>query len=667
MLGRLYHCKDNTPHGYLNCAQHLDKLRRLSKRVRELTLEGFNQGRKLAVRMQRIDDLKRYVMLVAEGNVSRMHIVTSVALRQHCSPNKLVENMEKAARELYKPKSYSEAEFKQSYVLYRIGGYRVAEFAHRTRGLPSVRQTQRKIDAPAIRVSAGFPTVEEVSENFGTFFKARQIDVAQNSLTIKTLGAILMFDELAILKRLHWDPLDNCFKGICREHERELPTLEFNSMNEAKVLEEALLQDKVHIGSEATMGALSVISDDPSLYSAKVIMISPTCKCGESVSRHADLLDVVYKAASEGAKALRFSIYSLASDGDSRRRQALFKLTMTHELSPEDDLELYRHLARMDFFPLWCGRDSITSSFDFKHAQKRLRNTLLREAGVTIRGIHITKPIILNHLMCTPELMLSKSAAESLLNAADRQDVGLMYRLLRALYNLPPPSIEDSPIFAANRRILRLYGKLGMRLLRPYTDATMSLSQQLTDLSAASLVLFELYGVDKGSFIPVQLYSDLQHEIQNVFFTVAKTKRDNPDGKVHLVLCGTDTLETFFGIVRTMAGTDVNFDSYQLGNRTSGASQVTEILGLHPEWDPGSRRLRLGSLSDANEHDVSKFDQLTPRSWIADVSVRDVVPATCWKLGEREAMNDLIEAEIHPSFDQKRASGKPYSLFSPFG
>ena len=71
--------------------------------------------------------------------------------------------------------------------------------------------------------------------------------------------------------------------------------------------------------------------------------------------------------------------------------------------------------------------------------------------------------------------------------------------------------------------------------------------------------------------------------IKNVFFSVAKTQVDNPEGLFWIILLGTDGLEKIFRKVRTMVGNDTHADQPQLTNRIDGAVQCVNILENHPE------------------------------------------------------------------------------------
>lgn len=96
--------------------------------------------------------------------------------------------------------------------------------------------------------------------------------------------------------------------------------------------------------------------------------------------------------------------------------------------------------------------------------------------------------------------------------------------------------------------------------------------------------------------------------MKNAYFCVAKTKVSAPDSKFYLILLGTDRLESTFGLVRSMLGTDKNADIFQLSTRLSHAVECLNIFEKHPEWDRGPKRLKLTAVTDGNGDVVAKVD-----------------------------------------------------------
>lgn len=82
--------------------------------------------------------------------------------------------------------------------------------------------------------------------------------------------------------------------------------------------------------------------------------------------------------------------------------------------------------------------------------------------------------------------------------------------------------------------------------------------------------------------MPTQLYIDMMMMIKNVYFCVAKTKADDPEGNFWIILLGTDCLEVLYGILHTMVGNDANLDLLQLSLRLTGTTKSQQFLQSTP-------------------------------------------------------------------------------------
>lgn len=354
-------------------------------------------------------------------------------------------------------------------------------------------------------------------------------------------------------------------------------------------------------------------------------------------------------------------LYSLATDGDARRRRALISITLSS--TPTVGSKLHQRLKDLPLFNLRCGKNEETSDFDWKHNLKRLRNTDVRAKGFAINGTNITAATLKAHLITDG---MSEIAANSLLVPNDKQDVVLMMKLLHAVAQLTPPTPSMSPAFQETRRALRLIGRLYHSLLTVYTDINLSLHEQLVYLSTAAHLLLAIYHIDKGNFIPVQTFHDLQASIKNVYFCVAKAKDDNPNGKFYVILLGTDGLEKIFGKVRTMVGNDTNTDVLQLENRIYGAVTCVKILEIHPEWGGQERRLTVKPLFQESTEIRSTHDHVNPRAWRGDVFLRNVDVLECWNLGFHRAEEHLADARFPSPLRMMRESDG-FDILCPFG
>ncbi|KAF7420950.1 hypothetical protein PC9H_011469 [Pleurotus ostreatus] len=435
---------------------------------------------------------------------------------------------------------------------------------------------------------------------------------------------VLMFDELKLEERPQWEDATNMVPGVCREHGWKT-SLELCTEKEVDLLFEAIKAGDVHLATEATVGAIGVLSGEGRLYGARPVLVSGSCK-RETGLEHAQLIQHVIDAS----QATSLRTISIASDGESRRGEALVRLTFKHALKPTSPL--YPLLSQLPFFNLEVGDDDITADKDYKHVFKRLRNLLLREKGLTVHGVHIRPSVIRNQLQSNK---ISGGRINHLLNPADKQDVKLAFDLLREIWSLPPPPPGSSPSFYDTRKALCTLGQVFRHVMLPYICVDLSLSEQLTHLSAAAHLLLALVSENEGvtKLMPTQLYIDMMIMVKNVYFCVAKAKVDAPDSQFWITLLGTDRLETLFGILRTMIGNDANVDAYQLGSRLTGTAEVSTILAKHPEWDRAPRRLKLPVLSKDGFDIHSDVDHVNPASWRGNVRVRQVLLQTCWKLG----------------------------------
>ena len=398
-----------------------------------------------------------------------------------------------------------------------------------------------------------------------------------------------------------------------------------------------------------------MLSGETRLYSARPILISGSCK-RETGAEHASLINIGYLASDRS----KLRTISIASDGESRRGEALVRLTFKRQLNP--DSPIYDMLHVLPLMNMEVGNDDLTADKDYKHVFKRLRNLLLRDKGREVHGVHIKPSVIRSHLASND---LTPVRIEYLLNPNDRQDVKLAYDMLREVWSLPDASPNALPGFHQARKSFKILGSLFRYILNPYICIDLSLSEQLVHLSAAAHLLLALFSEDQAStnLMPTQLYVDIMIMIKNVYFCVAKTKVDDPDGNFWIILLGTDRLEVLYGILRTMVGNDANLDVLQLGLRLTGTTEVSTILAKYPQWDRAPRRLKLPALSKNGLTIHDSVDHINPASWRGNVKVSQVVLQTCWKLGRLQIEEEFpFVASI-----LQEATNASFDIFSPLG
>ena len=118
---------------------------------------------------------------------------------------------------------------------------------------------------------------------------------------------------------------------------------------------------------------------------------------------HAQLIRTVLQAGKKHQKAngITYRTVSIASDGESKRGDALVEITMRWLLLPVSPI--YTQLKPLIFLNLLVGEDDITADKDFKHIFKRQRNLMLRNKGFFIEGFCITPSILRGHTSFTTQ------------------------------------------------------------------------------------------------------------------------------------------------------------------------------------------------------------------------------------------------------------------------
>ncbi len=148
---------------------------------------------------------------------------------------------------------------------------------------------------------------------------------------------------------------------------------------------------------KATVAAVRILSSDPRMYTAWLIMFSGTCK-KEKSNEHAQLIKLVLSACDrqKSQHNVAYHTICIASDREAKRGDALVILTMTSDLS-EDSL-IYAQLQPLEFMNLLIGPDDLTADKDHKHIIKCQRNVFMRKKGISVLDFHITPSILCMHL-----------------------------------------------------------------------------------------------------------------------------------------------------------------------------------------------------------------------------------------------------------------------------
>ncbi|KAH7907202.1 hypothetical protein BJ138DRAFT_1104514 [Hygrophoropsis aurantiaca] len=609
---------ENSPHAFQPIDGLLKIIKRKTESIDTMRVTKMNAGRKLAGKLAVLADTKKFIIAGAQHGGVRLDALMRVCLKNQMGVRGMTRMLHKMVDGVYSPKGYTEEELARGILLLKLGGARVAEISHRSMGGPGVSTLRRHVVIKPLRASSSTPTIADIVHNIEASFD--ESDLTDKETPTNMTGYVLMLDEIKVEARPRWDDSTNTFLGICREH-GHMVGLNFCSIEEIEALYQAIEAGDVHLATEATVAAVGLLSDNTRVYASRPILVSGTCK-RESAEPHASLIRNIIEACESQSDKVPGRLLCIASDGEARRGAAL---------------------AMPSF-------DELVDK-DYKHIFKRLRNLLLRDKGTNINGVHITTSLLSVHLRADN---MPPHRANYLLNPDDKQDVTLVFMLLKAIWELRDPLPTDKPAFANARRHIKILGDLFYHLLAPYILVTLSLHEQLVHLSAAAHLLLFLYSAASTGtrFMPKILYDDIQIMIKNVYFCVAKVKIDHPHAKFWIILLGTDRLEVSFGIYRTMVGNDANTDILQLSSRISNVTETARILAKYPHWDRGPRRLKLPALEDTTSDLSSKVDHINPSSWKGDVRVSSVLPITAWNEGSKLIEERWIDLDIQAALDR---------------
>ncbi|KAE9402392.1 hypothetical protein BT96DRAFT_956274 [Gymnopus androsaceus JB14] len=369
-------------------------------------------SRKLAVHEGLLDDHKQFVLAIADGRFKRVDRLIQAGLKAGMGIHGLLNLYERAAEGLYHLKGYEEKDNLHAILFWHLGAT---------------------------------PTLIEIFQNFEACFKTLT-NILGASVNI--VHAVLMFDEIATKKQPQ-HVAKTCIK--------------FENENDLKMMMDDIQTGDVHLASEATVGAVGILSGDSRIYSAHPILISGTCK-KKRVHAHADLIQCT--------------------------------IDSVHHKSADMNLPLCL------FMNLYVGDDNLTADKDWKHVTiEHLRNLILCDQGIMIDGFLITPSVARAHLSDAGH---SSVHLQSVFEPEDKQDVTLAYSLLSDIWSLSEIPEKSTPAF--------IFGKLCYHLIYLYICIDLSLTEQLNHLSTAAHLAFALH------FLPNQLYIDIMIMVKNKYF-----------------------------------------------------------------------------------------------------------------------------------------------------
>ncbi|KDN33727.1 hypothetical protein RSAG8_13186, partial [Rhizoctonia solani AG-8 WAC10335] len=447
------------------------------------------------------------MVAISQFDETSVGCIIQTALRNGAGVGIIIDRILKAQKGLFRPHEYSQKLFDLGALIYKVGGIRLGFAVAKALNLPSISAIRSRLNLPHLRPSIGFPTKTELMKNIESFFGP---NVTQSSCS-------LMIDEIAVESRLRYDIQQDAIVGACHEHVRtesvEGLSDQKNPVDVLLDIQAKLNSREFHRAAEATMVSLARFGDSD--YNPVIILASGTCKSEKAIDqlRWIELIFQSWKESPFG-EALHGPIWSVTTDGNAKRRLALFQLCMKIKLSPTSDL--YHLIGHLPLLNLFCGPSLITHDGDYKHLEKRLASALRSRSGILVNGAHITPKMLLKYLR--PLCDLSESRLLSFFDGTDPQNVPKANSLLNNLYTASQLlSLSSRP----ENKPFTLLGEVLGSFVHPFTVPSMSLSEQVTSLSKCGHLLYSLYRIDGAKFLPGQLIYDMEATIKNIVWRVA--------------------------------------------------------------------------------------------------------------------------------------------------
>ena len=240
-----------TNYAWYNLRDFLELIERKNKQINGLKSEGLNRARAIAHRTTALDGHRRLLISIATSNHHCINIIVLNGLQNNASIQTMISKIALAAQGTYQPKSYTQVEYQLTYLLWKFGGPRVANLYARACGGPHTNTVAHHCKVPPLVALHVAPTESQMLQNLNILYPNSPNQLYSSSIQ----GYSIVIDEIALEKRLRWDPQTNMIVGVCREHSDEC-SLNFQTTAEANYLRDKLIDDVVHLACEVCISLI---------------------------------------------------------------------------------------------------------------------------------------------------------------------------------------------------------------------------------------------------------------------------------------------------------------------------------------------------------------------------------------------------------------------------
>ncbi|KAK7021670.1 hypothetical protein R3P38DRAFT_3196488 [Favolaschia claudopus] len=650
-------------HDHLSSDQLRNKVEVVKYKVNALKLKKLNLEDSLQRARARLSEWKDLFHFIAQNptRISALHRLLANAEKEGWGPAKILEQCQLSAAGNYTARNYSQYEIDLAILLYELGGGgAIHAMNHSVFALPSrntIQPYRRQFNLVPCVSGVKFT---EISRNITSLFGPRTRREGEvDPLPPVKCGHTLSIDEVAADRHIDWMTETDEMGGFCLEHVSKLETVKIGKdLRSVEAAVAAVKEGTVHVAQEICVAAISHLYGTD--YGAKPVYMGPTCKKG-AWQDQVRLIEVIVEAwkRSPDGEAKHGPMMSVATDGDHKRRLALFVLCMRYEIAPGNPLwPFVRNLPGLN---LRVGKNNLTNDGDPKHIFKRNRALLSSTEGVVVNGICINRELLLGWLERLPDQDWSETSIHNLLHPSDGQNVSNAIKLMLCIVEIAKLDSEEfDPGEMAEFEALCLLGEAYDALLQPFVNVELTLSEQIESLVTASHLFCALYVQNGTSFMSNQLYADMQSMFKNAVLMVPKTRLVNGQLKVYICLLGDDVLEALFGRSRMLGGHSPNCSVGVLRDRFSSAMNLDNIYERHPELERQPRRL--------NMLRKRHVDHLRPLHFKRELRAESCDLEKCWVAAVKAAENILAKYGVRMAVTfAERFKRKDTDLSRPMG
>ncbi|KAJ7049330.1 hypothetical protein C8F01DRAFT_1352687, partial [Mycena amicta] len=627
------------------------KLDSRETQLNNLKLEMQNQSGLLHTARETVSEYTALFKFLHHHPVPALHRILAHAGTDGWSIPKTLKKCTLAVEGKYRPTNFFQWEIDLGMIVYELGGLSaVYAFSKSPYALPSRNTLQKYRREKTLRPCVYGVHLGDVLRNVKTFF-GDVPELGQDLPAPRRYLHTASFDEIAKSAAVDYISELDAMGGLCLEHLFALPSVQIGeTISPIETAARLVREGKVHVGDLISVGAISSLSRTN--YGAKPVFVGASCKMGDwrDVALVVQTIIEAWKRCPDG-EVKHGPITSVASDGDSKRRIAFFVLCLKEEVVEGNPIYEFTNDLKPNDYPGIC-------------------TTIRSPQGLLVKGVCINRDMLLHWLERIPGYDWSEVSIHALLNPPDAQDVPRAVKLVLAIIDIR--KIDPKTLDATEQseyEALCLFGELLDALLQPFINTTLSLSHQTTYLVKFSFLLSAIYLKHTTSFIPNQLYGDLQAMVKNAIFLIAKTRVFDPELEVFFCLLGDDVLETFFGRVRMLGGHHPNCGLAEFCTRGRSAMNLDAIFARNPHLERKPDRL--------NMFRMQHVDHLRPPQWTTELRAKSCDLAECWTAGVAAAEKVLREfgspltirengREIHLTFRQLFAR-KNTDLLRPMG